>query len=101
MVWKILNLVAAILYLLAGGYIIFRFKDKLPYKSTTVFLTLLIFILQIVLSIEAYDIDIKHKPDNPIWRHFKYALPTANISSFMFFMVFIVLFLPKIIKNHF
>ncbi|MGI6377925.1 MAG: hypothetical protein ACOX0I_02525 [Bacilli bacterium] len=96
MLWKILNLVAAILYLLAGGYIIFRFKDKLPYKVTTILMTLLIFIPYVFSLINYYC-----NYDGVTGWHFKYTLPTANISPFMFFMVFVVLFLPKIIQKHF
>jgi hypothetical protein len=99
MFWKILNLVAAILYLLAGGYIIFRFKDKLTYKVTTILMTLLIFIPQVATLIRTYSMDISCI--DPTWENLMAVLPTANISPFMFSMVFVVLFLPKTIQKHF
>ncbi|MGI6377926.1 MAG: hypothetical protein ACOX0I_02530 [Bacilli bacterium] len=52
-----------------------------------------------MVLIEVYNID--RKESAPIWWNLKNMLPTANISPFMFIMVFIVLFLPKAIKKHF
>ncbi|MGI6377927.1 MAG: hypothetical protein ACOX0I_02535 [Bacilli bacterium] len=93
MIREVLNLIAAILYLLVGGYIIFKFKDRLPYKIITVVLTFLIFVPYVFSLINFYRKDS--------WWNFNNVLPTSNISSLMFTMVFVVLFLPKIIKKHF
>ena len=76
--------------------IIFRFKDRLPYKITTIFLTLLIFIPHILLFIEAYYLDVKNFNG---WNTMN-LLPTANVSPFIFIMVFFTLFLPKSFKQH-
>lgn len=95
MLGKVFNSIVALFYLFYVGYIVFKYKDKLPYKLTVVTFTLIIFIPHIFFILAFY---YRYGIDN--W-NVQNLFPVANINPFMFVMAFVVLFLPKPIKNVF
>mgnify|MGYP003289803462 CR=1 FL=1 len=92
MIGFIVNLIIMIALLVGGVFFIYKQQEKLKGKVINILIPAIIFLFLLYQILEFYCKGID-------WNFYN-SLPTANISPFMFTLLFINVFLPKPIKKY-